>query len=481
MKGYENFASENGGKPRARGVLSWVGLLLVLFAGSIAEVRGFSAKLTRPWEASQGQDRLITTKGNRFYRIRELASRARLLPSKSSSPQPASSTAITASADDNDGTSKDEGDSEISPASLSSSELFLASSADGSDASQTLDTRSKVNGAAYEPAPGVWSSRGTLFQLTRPSNFPGVVFLHLLGGYLSLSYSGQGDLFKRILFQTPTMWVVLAALLLTSSTSMVVNDYYDSKLGRDTEKENSPLVSGTLTLGIVRKFLNYLYAVALICVAIVPGVPARIACVMGLMLTFWYTKHLKPMTWIKNVMCASLIALSPFTSGSAALKVASEIGGGAWGNLRVLAVPDLWRLVAFLFFGVCGREVMMDITDLKDDKLNCVRTIPVKYGRRFASAVAMVCYLLGGLWVIGGPATQLGAALGETVSASALKTVLMANQGLARRLVFGGIGSLMLARRGIQVFQTKGEDQSVVDKTVDEAQLAMIVSLVSFI
>ena len=157
---------------------------------------------------------------------------------------------------------------------------------------------------------------------------------------------------------------------------MVVNDYYDKKLGRDTDKK-SPLISGEVTFAIVRNFLNYLYGAALICVAFVPGIPARISVIIGLMLTFFYTKHIKPLTWIKNVMCASLIALSPATSGFAALKVASEISNGPWGNLRVLATPSLWRLVAMLFFGVCGREIMMDITDLNDDRLNRVRTIPV--------------------------------------------------------------------------------------------------------
>ena len=199
------------------------------------------------------------------------------------------------------------------------------------------------------------------------------------------------------------------------------------------------------------------------------------------MLTFWYTKHLKPMTWIKNVMCASLIALSPFTSGAAALKVASEVGGGPWGSLKVLAVPSLWRLVAMLFFGVCGREVMMDITDLQDDMMNSVRTIPVKYGRRFASAVAMVCYVMGGAWVIGGPTTTLVASMSGALSLPQIMPVLKANAGLARRLLFATLGSSMMIRRGIQVFQTSGEDQRVLDKTIDEAQLAMIVCLLSFI
>lgn len=468
--------------PRHPGVLL---LLLCVTGGRIASVQAFSARESRPpWEASKGPAPAKKSERGRFYKAKQLASRARVLARPST-------TRLTAASDENnkdnasnsnDGSSNgsNAGDGEFSP--LSPSRLFLDSATERFVKQTEKEELAKyvVNGAAYEPAPTVFSSLGPLFQLTRPSNFPGVILLHLLGGYLSLSATGQGHLFAKTLLQQPSMWIVLTALLLTSSTSMVVNDYYDKKLGRDTDKTTSPLVSGELNLSVVRTFLNYLYAIALVCVALVPGVPARMSVVGGLMLTFWYTKHLKPMTWIKNVMCASLIALSPFTSGTAALKVASEIGTGPWGNLRVLAIPGLWRLVMMLFWGVCGREIYMDMTDLEDDKLNSVRTIPVKYGKKYASGVAMVCYLLAGLSVLGGPLAQIF--WSEAASVAALKSILLASSGgLARRLAFASVGSLMLVRRGIQVFTSKGEDNGSIERTVDEAQIAMIICLGSFI
>jgi 4-hydroxybenzoate polyprenyltransferase len=201
------------------------------------------------------------------------------------------------------------------------------------------------------------------------------------------------------------------------------------------------------------------------------------------MLTFFYTKHVKPRTWLKTLVCASLISFSPFTSGAAALKVASEVGQGPWGTIGILAVPNLWRLVATLFFGVSGREIMMDILDTNDDKLSGVRTIPVKYGRKFASTVAMVCYMLSGIWVIGGPLSQLVTQIGDLPMVwSTMRTILFTNsEGITRRLLFATFGSLMLMGRGLQIFKTKGEDGYIIEKTVNEAQIAMVLSMVSFV
>ncbi|CAB9516039.1 Digeranylgeranylglyceryl phosphate synthase [Seminavis robusta] len=464
------------------------GVLVLLLLPMALEVHCFSAKLTRPWEPSPTEPQM-TTESYRNYKFK-VRGIARILgrisaptsSSQTSTAQAASSSNSDSSDSNGESSRNDEGTNSEDP-SLASSSLSIASSLKDDGSTVNFDTSMKVNGAHYEKAPGVKENLGPLLQLTRPANFPGVVLLHFLGGYLALQNSGQSNLFIRTMLQSPFMYVVLGALLLTSSTSMLVNDYYDFKLKRDSQKLSSPLVSGQLTLSIVRTFLTDLYAMALLCVAFVPGIPARISVVTALMLTFWYTRHIKPMTWYKNVMCGVLIALSPFTSGSAALKVASEVGSGPWGGIRVLAVPSLWRLVAMLFFGVTGREVMMDIVDLQDDKMNRVRTIPVTYGRHFASAVGMVAYLLSGLVVVGGPVAQLVTQIaGKTMSLSTIKALFLANtDGLTRRLIFGSLGAIMLARRGIQVFRTKGEDAQVLDRTIEEAQLAMVICLVSFV
>lgn len=61
-----------------------------------------------------------------------------------------------------------------------------------------------------------------LFAMTRPSNFPGVVLLHVLGTYLALKspYVPNTSLLSILL--RPGMMVVLACLILTSASSMMV-------------------------------------------------------------------------------------------------------------------------------------------------------------------------------------------------------------------------------------------------------------------
>ena len=116
------------------------------------------------------------------------------------------------------------------------------------------------------------------------------------------------------------------------------------------------------------------------------------------MLTFWYTQHLKPKTWLKNTVCASLIALSPLASGVAAM---------AYTQIPPSGVTPLLRVVSMLFVGILGREMTMDINDVQDDMKHGVRTVPVVYGRKFASTIGLICSLgVAGL-ALSGPIVEL--------------------------------------------------------------------------
>jgi len=294
-----------------------------------------------------------------------------------------------------------------------------------------------------------------LFAMTRPSNLPGVVLFHLLGTYLTTKATG-GALWR--LLATPSMLVTLLALLLTSATSMLVNDYYDFKLGNDSSKVYKPLSSQRVPLIVAKRFLSYLYAGALLCAAAVPGVTARTAVVTGLMLTFWYTQHLKPRTWLKNTVCASLIALSPLTSGAAAI----SLTGASWIN-----VAPLLRVVAMLFVGILGREITMDINDVADDKDHGVRTVPVVYGRKFASTIGLFCNLGVSGFALSGPVLE--SVLGSPTGAS------------MRRLGMAAVGSLALVRRSWQVFRSEGLDPGIVNRSVDEGLLTVVFLLASFL
>jgi 4-hydroxybenzoate polyprenyltransferase len=212
-----------------------------------------------------------------------------------------------------------------------------------------------------------------------------------------------------------------------------------------------------LPLNVVKRFLSYLYAGALVCVTMVPGVPARMAVVMGLMLTFWYTQHLKPRTWLKNVVCASLVALSPLTSAVATMALTGSSGG--W--------TPLVRVVSMLFIGILGREITMDISDVSDDRLHGVRTVPVVYGTKFASAAGLGCSVAVTALSVVGP-------LGESLSGNW-------NTPLLRRSILAGVGGIAQLRRGWHVFQTEGQDAEVVNKAVNEGLLTVVLLLASFV
>ena len=340
---------------------------------------------------------------------------------------------------------------------------------------QQQQQQQPVNGAtALVPTtPTVKSCLPSLIQMTRPWNLPGVVLFHWIGVYLAVQSTPHAGLLWKILRQ-PTMMITLLALCLTSSTSMLVNDYYDFKHGLDSSKLYSPLTSKKVPPIIVKRFLSGLYATALLSLTMVPGIPARIAVVTGLMLTFWYTEHLKPRTWLKNIVCASLIALSPLASGAAALSMMDmPLMSSATG------LTPLLRLVAMLFVGIMGREVMMDINDLEDDSLHGVRTVPVKYGRKFASMVAMACSCgVTGL-AMGVPIVQyLGKMTTTTITMTAQQPSTI---HLLRRISLATIGSLFQLRRSYHVLATEGQDRMVLDKAIQEGRTTVILLLASFI
>jgi len=303
---------------------------------------------------------------------------------------------------------------------------------------------------------------GPLTKLTRPQNFPGIFLFHLIGIYISLKSVNRMDMFVNILLGEPSMWLVLSCIVLVSSTSMVVNDYYDAKLGRDQNMER-PLVTGDLSFKLVRRYLSLLYAIALLSCAFLPGALARLSVIFSLMLTYWYTNHLKPLTWVKNAVCAFLIAFAPLTSGSAALHLVS---GGLFHGLHVLRVRPIWRVVGMLFFGIFGREMTMDCNDVENDRAVGVQTIPVVHGHAFASRMALACAGVATVFALAGPVWEIG-------------RVPKAIWG--RRLGLAASASAIQLTGAIKVWRTEGRNGDVVSAAVDDGVKTILLFLASFL
>lgn len=295
---------------------------------------------------------------------------------------------------------------------------------------------------------------------------------------------------------------------------MITNDYYDARNGvdvappsspeRDAHYHRHPLAQGLLPYNIAKTFDSYLYALLLLSSAFVPGVIPRLSVLSGAIVTYLYTVHLKPRTFVKNYSCAALVALSPITSGLAAREVlAGRCGGNVascWGGMTTTMMSirsPLMYLVVALFAGITSREILMDITDFDSDAKAGIQTIPVKYGTDVAAAVAFGWSALSGVAACALPLVKGIPVLTQFVDGQSLKVMLrslistpMASfSSLAsvmtipsiRRLALSLVGSTMLLHRAYSVVKSKRERVDLAERAVGSSLFSVLLVLASFV
>jgi 4-hydroxybenzoate polyprenyltransferase len=287
----------------------------------------------------------------------------------------------------------------------------------------------------------------TLWLMCRPNNFIGIVLFHILGTYLAINKSNT-DLLKTLLH--PQQIAVLFAILLTSATSMLVNDYYDLRSGVDSHKVGTPKASPR----VMKRVLGLLYAPLLLMTAVVPGISARLIVLSSAMLTFLYTEHLKPLTWVKTITCAFVIAMSPLTSGLAALSL--DISESRYTSRNLGIMNSLFRLVSLLFCGFFGREILMDMNDIPQDQRHGIQTVPVRYGVQYSTHVVLLATLLMSFICLQGTKSRL-------------------------QLILGFTGCILQIIRSLQVFWSNGKSSDDINTAVEEGKLTMLLILASFI
>ena len=119
-----------------------------------------------------------------------------------------------------------------------------------------------------------------------------------------------------------------------------------------------------------------------------------------------------------------------------------------------------------MFFGFLGREILMDINDVVDDRLHRIKTIPVRYGRVVAARVALVSTTI--------------------MSITCLAGVVGIQQQQQQRRHFAQVACALLGtvaqlRRVYQVTRTGGTSKDLVDKAVEEGKVTMLFLLASFL
>jgi len=283
-------------------------------------------------------------------------------------------------------------------------------------------------------------SRTKLYlEMCRIDNLP-ASFIFVAGGAVAATHR-LGDVLS------PSVLLAALCTVLITATSMVVNDYFDFRVGTDEGDEGNVLARKALLPAQAKYFAARTYGALMFLICLAPFASVRVILMSGTISTFLYTKYLKPVTWMKNVSVASVCAFAPAVGGICAC--------GGLGSLFTSSGGHCLGLSAALFFGIMHREILMDVVDVKADKVSGIITIPVKYGAHFASKVAVllacamggVCLSMGrqpwGRWVglLGASRMTFNA---WAVTKVAKKTV---HQGSLGSDMNGGIESGDLSRK----------------------------------
>lgn len=191
------------------------------------------------------------------------------------------------------------------------------------------------------------------------NNFVPISVLVGLSGYIS-------D--KTALF-TPHFWGAFSIIHIISAASMVINDLFDIEADCINHSDR-PLVQGTITEAEAAIFvLSSLVLVPIIGYSLLPLYVAPFW--WGAMaLVLFYTPILKKMFFVKNLVCATVVASTvPFV---------------AFSIMDPIQHPDIhWiRLTAqTIFMASLYIELLLDITDIQGDRASGIPTLPVIFGK----------------------------------------------------------------------------------------------------
>lgn len=209
------------------------------------------------------------------------------------------------------------------------------------------------------------------YKLTRPNSIPFEFILPITGSYL---VNNNIQIFKE-----PLILLIGLLSILIGSNSMIINDYFDNRIGNDLNRTDRILNNNYLTCEDV---LNISYILNIINFSLINFINNNLIKFLlstSIILSYIYTPILKPIPLVKNILVSFIISQSII------------VGGLATTGPIIYAFPA----TIYLFNLIMWQELILDITDIEYDKKNNINTIPVLYGHKIANKLALIFLLLG--------------------------------------------------------------------------------------
>ena len=183
--------------------------------------------------------------------------------------------------------------------------------------------------------------------------------------------------------QTPGLNVILAALAasLVMASGNVINDIYDIGIDK-SNKPLRPLPSGKITVKEAYD-LYFIFIITSIFISALVNEKALAIALISILVLFFYSKYLKRIPLVGNVVVAFLTGL------------VFIFGGVVVENPSAAVVP-----AAFAFLINLIREIVKDMEDVEGDRKAGVVSFPMKFGFQksktliFLLTITLILYTL---------------------------------------------------------------------------------------
>jgi len=178
--------------------------------------------------------------------------------------------------------------------------------------------------------------------------------------------------------KTPTLIVVpIIITIATLANSMILNDFFDIHIDQ-YNNPTRPLVTGQITRREAITASSFLYILTESMSRIYLTRNSQLIVQLANWMILLYTPLFKRFCFIKNIVCAGIIATTPLMSG-----------------LTQAAKPNklLWLLSYTIFAGSVSLEILLDIRDMAGDMRENIYTVPVTFGKEFAYRLSSrICF-----------------------------------------------------------------------------------------
>ena len=181
-------------------------------------------------------------------------------------------------------------------------------------------------------------------------------------------------------------WILpILAVFLISASGNIINDFFDFEIDKINKPER-PLPSGRVSKKRASLFY-FVLSLAGLTISFFVSLNFFILALFNSILIFLYSKKFKKTVFGNPI--DSWLACSVFLAPVLIL-----------GDFSELLTSKATILSIIAFFGNYGREILKDVEDIKGDRIEKARTLPIVIGKNRATILGKIMIFIGAIFLL---------------------------------------------------------------------------------